>query len=311
MTEEGLSFIIATRWASEILEICLKSIIEGSVFKNQIIIIADRPSWQTLKLLQEDFKMIYGRDYWIVDFGHLDRTLDYGVQFAKKDYICTTMDDIVFAKGWDEEIMKTLDGKKDRIVSSAYYHGNNNKGINYKDLGYPKLKYVKREKDTGKGFNWEDLNPWIPTPIRYVDFCKTNPILVLHKDLYKRVNGLTYFSPQGQAHEFDLVLRAERLGFKQVITPKTIFYHFGSFANSDGQQSALRKSKGYFKCNVCNHIDPSIGNDEHPHTDNAGKWISTERGKIALSTGLYLCDRCKQDGWIINMEECKVERRNK
>ena len=93
----GISFIISTRYASEILELQLISLEYSKNFDNELKIICDNPSWQTLKLLQ-DRNLIHGKDYYIVNHGHLDQNLDWGVSKATKDYICLTPDDIFFFK---------------------------------------------------------------------------------------------------------------------------------------------------------------------------------------------------------------------
>jgi len=272
-------------------------------------VVADNPSWQVLKLLQDKFKMCLGTDYFVVNHSHLDWNLDYGFQYAKNDYYCIVPDDIVFADGWDGEIMKVMENKNDRIVSSVYYSGNTMEMLGV-DLGWPELKYVKGPKKSEKiGFDVEALNAVVPAPHNHISKSGSPPVLVFHKDIYKRVNGINYFATQGQAFELMFLARAIKLGFQHVVTSNTVFYHFGTFGNTDLQNMAsLPESQGVYKCNVCSHIELSRGNIEYLITDGKRAHGGSERGRITMETGLFLCDRCKRDGWIVNRVQCTLER---
>ena len=52
--KSNFTIIIATRWASEYLKLCIETLKKHSDLDNEIIIAADYPSWQTLKYIQEN-----------------------------------------------------------------------------------------------------------------------------------------------------------------------------------------------------------------------------------------------------------------
>jgi hypothetical protein len=292
--KDGLSFIIATRYASEALEILLNSLEYSKNFENELKIICDNPSWQTLKLLQ-DRKLIHDRDYYIVNFAHLDQTLDWGVAKATKEYLVLTPDDFVFCKDFDKIVMAEMEEAKDRIVTPSYYVGNTS-GRMHRDYGWPNWKYVKNRKMDP--FRIEEFyNEPLP-PYSYSHYyCMNCPMQIMYRDVYEKVNGLTFCSPQGQAHEIEMMKRAEKLGIERFVSRRAMVYHFGGVGNSDNQVTAMEKSKGSFKCSICGDIDSSFGDIEH---------YGTERGKIVLETGLYLCERCEKDGWKIDVTEAKL-----
>lgn len=295
----GISFIISTRYASEILEIQLKSLEYSKNLDNEFKIICDNPSWQTLKLLY-DRNLMHHKDYYIVSHGHLDQNLDWGVSKATKDYICLAPDDIVFCKDFDLLISETMEDSKNRIVLPYYFVGNTS-GVMFRDYGFPKLSYVAYGRQ-GNGFDLDKFfNEEIPSINYMFNYCGSSPVQIMHKSVYEKIHGLTFCSPHAQGHEIEMITRArEKYDTEIIISEKAYFFHFGTIGNTDQQNSAMELSKGKFKCTKCGKLDLSDGNKEH---------FGTKRGIMALTTGMYLCERCENDGWQINEKELKIERR--
>lgn len=317
---EGISFIVPTRRASQALRLCFESLKRGSVLDNQIILIADTPSWQTLKLLQDDFGMAVNRDYFITNYEHWARNGDYGVQFAEKDYICITGDDMVFSQGWDQAVIEAMEGRRNRIVTTVYYTGPTGSWIAM-DVDEVKKECLESYR-TGKiNFDWDLFNSLAPAPRNHIEKSGSPPFVVFHKDIYKLANGFNYFSHQGQAFESIFGARALTLGCDHAITNKVIAFHLGSFANADKQKvgESLPHRHGVFECNVCHHIElnskeidefPSMSLTQPPNRKMEVK-NGSERGRLTMKTGLFLCERCKQDGWFINEERCRLEMTSK
>lgn len=291
---EGISYIISTRWASEILEIQLNSIRDNcTMYPKELKIICDMPSWQTLKLLQ-DRGLQHGIDYYIVNHGHLDQNLDWGVSKANYNYICLTPDDMVLAKDFDKHMMKHMGNSNNRIVTPAYFVGNTPNSPMYRNFGYPKWKYSHESRFDGNGFDYEKFyNYPVPHSTYTIDACGSSPLQLMHKDVYKKVHGLTFCSPHAQGHEIELMARAwQKYRVEKIMALEAIAFHFGTIGNTDAMNSTGDVvSKGHFKCTVCGKLDPSLGNEEH---------FKTERGRIILRTGLYLCERCQKDNWAID-----------
>ena len=295
----GISFIISTRYASEILELQLISLEYSKNFDNELKIICDNPSWQTLKLLQ-DRNLIHGKDYYIVNHGHLDQNLDWGVSKATKDYICLTPDDIIFCKDYDKIMMKAMENSQKRIVTPLYFVGNT-AGPMLRNYGYPKWKYFINPNDSRKGTGF-DFDRFFNEPKpdgSYARYCGSCPVQIMHKEAYQKIGGLTFCSPHAQGHEIEMMTRSSFYGIEKYIAKDALAFHMGTIGNTDAQNTAMGISRGHFKCSICNHLDLSVGDSEH---------FGTERGRIALETGFYLCECCKKDGWRIDTEKLKLYR---
>lgn len=297
---EGISFIISTRWASEILEIQLNTIRDQcKTHPYELKIICDMPSWQTLKLLQ-DRGLMHGRDYYIVRHGHLDQNLDWGVSKANYDYICLMPDDFILGKNFDRIMMEYMENSKNRIVTPSFYIGNmSSDNPMYRCYGYPKWKYCINNPVKGEGFDYEKFyNEPVPDTTYAIGYCRSSPLQLMHKDVYKKVHGLTFCSPHAQGHEIEMMARAwGKYHVELIIAIEAVTFHFGTIGNTDQQLSTYELSKGMFKCTMCGHLDFSNGDSEH---------FGTERGKIILKTGLYLCERCQVDGWRIDVNQAKL-----
>lgn len=94
--KSNFTIIIATRWASEYLKLCIETLKKHSDLDNEIIIAADYPSWQTLKYIQEN-----NLPYILTNFGHQCMAWNTAAQFSTREYIAITGDDVVFGPGWD------------------------------------------------------------------------------------------------------------------------------------------------------------------------------------------------------------------
>lgn len=308
-----ISFIIPTRRASEALRLCLDSLISGSVYKNQLLPIVDSPSWQTIKMLQEDYNMTVSQDFYFTNYEHIDRNMDYGIRYAKNDYVCITCDDMVFSKGWDRAVMEAMDGRKNRIVSTVYYTGPTG---SFLPMDFEKIKneYLESDRKGRINFDMDLFNSMAPAPDKHVPMSGSPPFMVFHKDVYKLANGLDYFATQGQAFELVFLARAIMFGCDHIITKEAIAAHFGQFANGDNQRMApLPWCQGVFECSVCGHIDLSEGNVEYPRMNLIEGKMETaggsERGRLTAKTGLFLCERCKKNGWTINIDKCKLQKK--
>lgn len=283
-----ISYIISTRYGSVFLDLLLKSLERGSNYNNQIIVVADRPSWQTLKVLH-DRKMVLGLDYFIVDHGHLCRNLDYGVQFAKHDYLCLTCDDIIFCKNFDIEIANTFKYCNEPLIFPAFYNGNTISSPMYMDLGRDKLIW------DGKNFKW-DLFDNIKVNKSYLySYCGSPPVSILHKNTYKRVNGLTYHNAHPYGQELMMYERIKTLGIEIEHIQGAYFYHFGGGGNSDQQlyTEEWGISKGILKCSVCGKLEDNEGQAQN----------DTKLGQSIRKTGLYLCNNCQKTHEI---NGCKI-----
>ena len=289
-----ISYIISTRYGSVFLKLLLQSIERGSNYNNQIIVIADRPSWQILKVLR-DRNMALGLDYFIVDHGHLCRNLDFGVKYAKFDYLCLTCADIIFSKNFDLGLVNTFKCSNEPLIFPAFYNGNTNNNSGYINLGRNKLIW------DGKNMDWDKFDN-IKVNRQYAfRCCGSPPVTIVHKNSYKQANGLTYHNAHPYGQELMFYERIKQLQIEVKYIDNIYFYHFGGGGNSDQQiyTEEYGIDIGVLKCANCNKLE---------NNDNCKANNDTELGQSIRKTGLYLCNEC-QKKYHINTKEMKIERR--
>jgi len=100
---EGLSIILPVRWDSELLMHWLEMYEKYSTLDNQLIIIADQPTWQTLKLLQKKCLK-----YYLVENSNLYENWNYGSTLATKEFLCFVHDDFHFSPKYDYHIRRRM-----------------------------------------------------------------------------------------------------------------------------------------------------------------------------------------------------------
>lgn len=300
MVNGKISYIISTRYGSEFLNLLLESLDRQTNKDYEIIIIADRPSWQTLKLLQ-DRGYTFGLNYFIVDHGHLCRNLDYGIQFTKSDFLCLTCDDVVFSKDFNVDILGIFHNFDYPLIFPCYYVGNTQGSIMHRDFGYPRYMYSnERVEKLPRVFSFDIFDKEVVPGRTYLHrFCGSPPVTIIHKRSYMRANGLTFHTSHPYGQELMLYERIKMLMDVPIVyTKNSYFHHFGNGGNSDCQRFTADRwhiSKGYLRCNVC-------GKTVEVNNDISGSDIA----EVIRITGLYLCNDCGVKNRI-NVNKMAVE----
>lgn len=289
-----ISVIISTRWASELLELLIESLLRYQKFDNEIIIVADSPSWQVVKLLQDrGFILGSGKklSYHIVNHQHLEMNWNYGADFATFEYLAFCPDDTVVGPNWDSETLKTMNNSKRRIVHLPMFQMDVPiEHMHYGDFGVPEWKYSEVHKRARKSpiglWNWEAFEKAknIPPTIGGVFW-------TLHKELFELANHYTFHvaHPLGQELAFyELCQRS--FNADRTAAFGSYCLHWGTGGNSDMQKTCIGISNGFFECSQCKHRDPGLHQD---------LWNKDERSITNVKTGHYLCERCKKDGYRI------------
>lgn len=296
-----ISVIISTRWASEILDIFIESLLKYQKYDNEIIVVADNPSWQILKLLQDrgfilgpcNFTNGERLQYHITNHRHLERNWNYGFDYANYEYVAFCPDDVVMGPSWDDAIMKKMDGSKRKIVQMHQFQRcvpvNHQ---SYMDFGIPEWKYSaphKRDVTSDMPIGW-DWNKWEQN-------CENAPkdiggvFWVLHKELFELANRYSFHAGHPLGQELSFYERCKKLhGAPRVAADTSCIMHWGSVGNSDNQISSLPISDGFFECKICGHLDTGIKSEFYNRDP---------RSIEQLASGLYLCERCKKDGYRI------------
>ncbi|KKK45802.1 hypothetical protein LCGC14_3164890, partial [marine sediment metagenome] len=97
---EGLSIIIVVRWDSVLFRHWYENMFERYCeLDNELIVIADQPTWQMLKLLQE--KKL---KYYLTEKSNQYENWNYVSQFATKEFLCFSQPDHHLSPGGDKAL---------------------------------------------------------------------------------------------------------------------------------------------------------------------------------------------------------------
>lgn len=264
-----LSIILITKQAHKYLDLCLQSIQKNSIYDNEIIIVCDQPSWQTLKLLQER-----QMGYYLTNYNHFFMACNFGAKKATREYVGFINDDVYFGPRWDEALEEIVAPD----VLACIYNVNHDNGPTF---GYNRPIH-----------NLEDFNV-----NAFEEYCINNRSdniedhfwmpLVIKKDIFFDHGGFTYFSAMGHGHEVELENRIKNdypLNAKVKASHRGFLFHFGSTSNRDDYWDKNDFFKlGFFGCVNCGKIIPN--NDPHLDTGTIMNSIKTN--------GYWLCGECK------------------
>lgn len=273
--KSNLSVIIVTRWASEFLKIALHSYFKNSYYDNELIVIADCPSWQTLKVLQEQ-----EINHYTVYFANWDISANFGAFKAHKEYISLSNDDVFYGPHWDKYVLEIM--RPNVFGGVGRYELNN---------GYP-CGYIAPDISTfDENLFYAEIEKkkHLPDHIGGVGFA-----LVHHRENFFKYYGYTFHTSQGHGHERKLQRRQSKglPGFQTIQSMKSGVYHFSSGGNRDGakipvpvEDYKLGFRNGLLLCLGCGYKETGWGSDES----------SKEATEIA-ERGYFLCKDCKDAG---------------
>jgi len=302
-TGSKISLIIATKYASPLLDLCLRSAKENSIYEdNEIIVVPDNPTSKTIQVL-EYFK----QRYYCVSTGNLFMNYNYGAKKATKEYLSFINDDVAFGPRWDIAIMSLM--RRPNIMGSL-----------------PRL-----EPNTGYNFGYSDKLGWKSFDYKsFCDFITENwssdihhqhgfPTVIRKKDFW-RVGGFTYHTGHAHGHELQMQRRLkEILKINALMTMQSGIFHFGQASNIDNQldlwkecitlEEMGKKNEFSFPCELkingraerfydyrtgllvckrCNIHKQGFDSDE--------KAFEAETIKIR---GSWYCEKCRGKYWLI------------
>ena len=246
-----ISIIIPTYKSPEMLDLCLKSAIEGQVNKNQIIVVVDGFYDINKEVLEKYAKSI---DILTLDDNvGLCRATNLGVYNAKYELILIVNDDNVFPLGWDVELLK--DYVPNAVISPNQIEPT------------PSMFKQFHIRDCGRDVKTFSLeNYWkYEEPLRGLfpdETGSTLPIFMSKVD-YLRVGGWDENYEQGMVADWDFFLKCQLSGLKMLRTYNAHFYHFASVsvngekrrnAEVQGHEYAKYKWGCYIKHNPTNNL---------------------------------------------------------
>lgn len=237
MEKSLISVIIPTYKSPEMLDLCLRSCIEGQTQENQIIVVVDGFYELNKEVLEKWSKHIDVLN--LEQNVGLCRGTNLGVYNAKYERILIVNDDNVFPQFWD----KTLnhDFQPNSVISPNQIepHPSMFSQFTIENLGTdPKTfdleKFWKFEYHVASGGKIDETGSTLP--------------IFMSKTDYLRVGGWDENYEQGMVADWDFFLKCQLSGLKMLRTYNCHFYHFASVSvNGEKRQQAERNGHEYAK----------------------------------------------------------------
>jgi glycosyltransferase involved in cell wall biosynthesis len=245
-----ISVIIPTYKSPEVLDLCLRSCIEGQQNKNQIIVVVDGFYDINKDVLEKWSKHIDILN--LEQNAGLCRGTNLGVYNAQHDKILVVNDDNVFPLNWDVQLEKIY--QPNTVISPNQIEP------------YPSIFKQFNIKDLGKGPNTFDLEAfWKYEAEVFKDMVEetgsTLPFFMNKYD-YLKVGGWDENYDMIMVSDWDFFLKCTLTGMKMIRTYTCHFYHFASISfNGEKRQQADQKGHEYAQYKWNSHIY------SHPETN--------------------------------------------
>jgi O-antigen biosynthesis protein len=245
-----ISVIIPTYKSPEVLDVCLKSAINGQKLNNQIIVVVDgfyEVNKEVLDKYKDSIEILV-----LEENVGLCRATNLGVYNAKFDKILIVNDDNVFPEAWDQVLLEEY--KPGYVLTPNQIEPTPSifRQFNIKDLG----------RDS-KTFNINDFweYEFEVTEDKIEETGSTLPIFMSKYD-YIRLGGWDENYEAGMVADWDFFLKCALSDLKMIRTYNCHFYHFASIStNGEKRQQAEQKGHEYAKYKWGSHIY------SHPETN--------------------------------------------
>lgn len=271
--KSNLSIVLVTKYAHRFLDLCLRSYEKNSVDENELIIVCDQPSWQTLKLLQEK-----NLSYYLTNYNHFFMACNFGARKATREYVGFLNDDVYLGPRWDEAIEEIM--APDVLACVR----------NINSIDGPNFGYDRAMRDISRF----DV-------LAFEEYCLKNRSdridsffwmpLVINKNIFFDFGGFTYYNHHAHGHEIQLENRVKRAEGRVVTSNKSFLFHFGNVGDHDKMPSPEHKFfyRGFFGCSMCGRIE-----------QNAENLDSGDTVEFIQANGYWLCDECKKRAGELN-----------
>ena len=237
MEKTLISVIIPTYKSPEMLDLCLKSAIEGQVNKNQIIVVVDGFYNINKEVLEKYTKSI--EILTLDDNVGLCRATNLGVYNAKYERILIVNDDNVFPQHWDKKL--NYDFQSNSVISPNQVEPT------------PSMFSQFVIEDLGRDAKTFDLDKFwqfdyhVASGDKVDETGSTLPIFMSKVD-YLRVGGWDENYQDGMVADWDFFLKCQLSGMKMLRTYNSHFYHFASVSvNGDKRRNAEVQGHEYAK----------------------------------------------------------------
>ena len=245
-----ISAIIPTYKSPDMLDLCLRSCIEGQLNKNQIIVVVDGYYDINKEVLEKHAESIE-----ILNLEQnvgLCRGTNLGVYNAKYDKILIVNDDNVFPYHWDLALEQIY--QPNTCISPNQIEPNPSmfRQFNIRNLGTDPKTF-----DLKAFWRWEmevydDVQD---------ETGSTLPIFMSKTD-YLKVGGWDENYEQGMVADWDFFLKCQLSGMKMIRTYNCHFYHFASVSvNGEKRQQAEIQGHEYAKYKWGSYIQHNPSNN--------------------------------------------------
>ena len=236
-----ISVIIPTYKEPEVLDICLRSAIEGQAYNNQIIVVVDgfyEVNKEVLDKYKDSIEILVLEE----NIG-LCRSTNLGVYNAEYDMILIVNDDNVFPCNWDLKLAESYQPNSVVAPNQIEPIPSMFRQFYIKNLGRDPKAF-----DLQAYWDYEDS----VREDKVEETGSTLPIFMTKAD-YLRVGGWDESYPGAWVVDWEFFLKCELSGMKMVRSYKCNFYHFvsvGTEATPEEKQSKAIKEQAcheYFK----------------------------------------------------------------
>jgi len=227
-----ISVIIPTYKSPDMLDLCLRSAIEGQQNKNQIVVVVDGHYDVNKEVLEKWSEHI--------DILNLEQNVglcrgtNLGVMNAKHDKVLIVNDDNVFPKDWD--FILELNCVPNSLITPNQIEP------------YPSMFKQFNIKDLGKNVNEFDLNKfWEYEKSIFQEnqdgFGSTLPIFMSKLD-YLKLGGWDENYEMGMVADWDFFLKCNLNNMSLIRLYNLHFYHFTS-ASTNGEKRQIAERNGH------------------------------------------------------------------
>jgi len=226
-----ISAIIPTYKEPEVLDLCIRSAVQGQKKKNQIIVVADG-FYDLNKGVLEKYK----GDIEVLNLEEnqgLCRATNFGVYNATSDLVLIVNDDNVFPKDWDEKLMNAY--RPNYVLTPNQIEP------------FPSMFRQFCIQDLGRDPNTFDLeNFWSYESSNSKNIIEetgsTLPFMISKKD-YLRVGGWDESYPGAWVVDWEFFMKCEMAGMKMMRDYGCSFYHFVSLGTKTPEREQESKQK--------------------------------------------------------------------
>lgn len=221
-----ISVIIPTYKESEVLDLCLRSAIEGQKNKNEIIVVVDgfyEENREVLTKWKDHISLLN-----LEENVGLSRCTNLGVYNATHNLVLIVNDDNVFPKNWDVNLESSYEQNSVITPNQIEPTPSMFRQFDIKDLGrdpniFDLQSFWKYENTVSK-LEIEESGSTLP--------------FMMNKTDYLRLGGWDESYPGGWVVDWEFFMKCKLAGMKMIRTYRSHFYHFVSVGTKSSERVA-------------------------------------------------------------------------